>query len=616
MFQKVSLEGKAKYALMGCCSIFSHNRVWKWVPVLCLICSILPSECKRLMLQKDEDTNLALVSDGLERSISVYQTGLTLQPQQSNASMALSQGSCEQTYGFFPCTETALGNLFLLAVYGFLMFKAASWLSDGSELLLSVMGPGIVGGLFLPVLGALPDTLLILVSGISGSKEEAQQQVVIGMGLLAGSTVMLITALWGSCLLVGKCDLNSQMVSIDNKDTKRFSLCESGVTVDNGTSIASRIMTLAIIPFIVAQIPLIFHLKSAKHISVLIACIVAFVGLFSYCAFQVASPWIQRRHLAFLKYRHVMAAILMHLERRFFGSVVDENGELDEKVVDIIFKEFDADNNKQLSREELHGLLIGLKLNEPYLTSDVLDKIMEHFDVERDNNITREEFKDGLRRWHSIAKSTVRSSRQTSVSYRFYMKTKEELDALMETDKEERTEGVENGNEEKPEGARNPMGTYMKAFFLLLAGTVVAGIFADPLVDAVDSFSSATKIPSFFISFIAMPFATNSSEAISAIIFALRKQKQTASLTFSEIYGAVTMNNTLCLGVFLAIVYMRGLDWDFSAEVLVILVAIVVTGIMGSFWTTYKLWMALIAFLMYPLSLVMVYVLDYLLGWS
>ncbi len=32
-------------------------------------------------------------------------------------------------------------------------------------------------------------------------------------------------------------------------------------------------------------------------------------------------------------------------------------------------------------------------------------------------------------------------------------------------------------------------------------------------------------------------------------------------------YGAVTMNNTLCLGLFLGIVYYRGLDWDFSSEV-------------------------------------------------
>lgn len=35
----------------------------------------------------------------------------------------------------------------------------------------------------------------LVVSGLSGSRETAQNQVLIGMGLLAGSTVMLLTVL-------------------------------------------------------------------------------------------------------------------------------------------------------------------------------------------------------------------------------------------------------------------------------------------------------------------------------------------------------------------------------------------------------------------------------------
>ncbi|CAL5393527.1 unnamed protein product [Camellia sinensis] len=69
--------------------------------------------------------------------------------------------SCDQTYGFMPCTTTVLGNLFLIIVYGYLMFLAATYLSSGSELLLEILGPGIIGDLFLPILGALPDAMLI-----------------------------------------------------------------------------------------------------------------------------------------------------------------------------------------------------------------------------------------------------------------------------------------------------------------------------------------------------------------------------------------------------------------------------------------------------------------------
>jgi hypothetical protein len=94
-----------------------------------------------------------LASDGLPRSAD------------STAALRLpseSEEGCEMTYGFLPCTTTVGGNLFLAVAYGFLMFKSATYLSAGSELLLEILGPGIVGGLFLPILGALPDALLIL----------------------------------------------------------------------------------------------------------------------------------------------------------------------------------------------------------------------------------------------------------------------------------------------------------------------------------------------------------------------------------------------------------------------------------------------------------------------
>jgi hypothetical protein len=69
---------------------------------------------------------------------------------------------CEELYGLMPCSTSLGGNLSLLLIYGFMLLKAAQLLSDGSELLLAVLSPGIIGGLVLPILGALPDALLIL----------------------------------------------------------------------------------------------------------------------------------------------------------------------------------------------------------------------------------------------------------------------------------------------------------------------------------------------------------------------------------------------------------------------------------------------------------------------
>lgn len=105
----------------------------------------------------------------------------------------------------------------------------------------------------------------------------------------------------------------------------------------------------------------------------------------------------------------------------------------------------------------------------------------------------------------------------------WWQQTKREYDLLGEQ------------SDESAEVIKNPKWTTFKAVILLTLGTVLAVVFADPLVDAVDQFSSATSIPPFFISFIALPLTTNASEAVSAVIFASRKKLRSASLTFSEV---------------------------------------------------------------------------------
>lgn len=99
------------------------------------------------------NSNLAMVSDGIQN---------VWQPTYIQLKSLISSESCEQTYGFLPCTTTVLGNVFLILVYGYLMFRAAKLLCDGCEILLEILGPGIIGGLFLPVLSSLPDAIIIL----------------------------------------------------------------------------------------------------------------------------------------------------------------------------------------------------------------------------------------------------------------------------------------------------------------------------------------------------------------------------------------------------------------------------------------------------------------------
>ncbi|KAK4387112.1 Sodium/calcium exchanger NCL [Sesamum angolense] len=513
---------------------------------------------------------------------------------------------CEQTYGFMPCTSTALGNLFLILVYGYLMFLAATYLSNGSELLLEILGPGIVGGLFLPVLGALPDAMLILVSGLSGSRETAQSQVSVGMGLLAGSTVMLLTLIWGTCIIVGKCDIENS-VAVDSKDTKAFSLAGSGISTDIWTSYASIIMAISVIPFIIVQLPQILHSNSGRHLAVLIALIVSASLLIAYCLYQVFQPMVQRRRITYAKHKHVVAGILKHLKMHAFGKLFGEDGKPNVEVLRRLFRMIDDNKDGYLSHTELRALIVGIRFSEINLDEDdAVVKLMNDLDSSRDSRVDLNEFISTVARWLEEAKGAKAPNHTGSMKFidDFHEQTRREHDLLGDQ------------GDEAAEGVDNPRWTSVKAVLLLLLGTVIVAVFADPLVDAVDNFSTATSIPSFFISFIVLPLATNSSEAVSAIIFASRKNLRSASLTFSELYGAVTMNNVLCLSVFLALVYVRGLVWDFSSEVLVILIVCVVMGVFASIRTTFPLWTSLLAFLLYPFSLALVYVLDYVFGWS
>ncbi|CAL5390757.1 unnamed protein product [Camellia sinensis] len=567
-----------------------------------------------------------LVSDGVHDGFHAPPLLLRLNPLRSS-------DSCDQTYGFLPCTTTVLGNVFLILVYGYLMFLAATYLSSGSELLLKILGPGIIGGLFLPILGALPDAMLILViytagvsftnvSGLSGTTETAQSQVSVGMGLLAGSTVMLLTVIWGTCVIVGKCDLHDS-IAIDGKDTKKFSLTGSAVTTDIWTSYAATIMAISVIPFLVVQIPQAMNSTSGRHLAVLIALIVSVCMLISYCLYQVFQPWIQRRRLAYVKDKHVILGFLKYLKMRALGRFIKDNGDLNTEIVEKLFHTIDGDKDGFISEPELKALIVGMQIDEinfdqiNLTEDDAVKKVMNAFDTSNDYKIDLLEFNNGISKWLDEAKQAGAPSREASPGTMKYLD-----DFHKQTKREHYLLGDQSGDQsvdqsdEVVEGVENPKWTSLKAVLMLVVGTVIAAAFADPLVDAVDNFSDATSIPSFFISFIALPLATNSSEAVSAIIFASRKRMRSASLTFSELYGAVTMNNVLCLSVFLALVYVRGLTWDFSAEVLVILVVCLVMGAFASIRTTFPLWTALVAFFLYPFSLALVYVLDYVLGWS
>lgn len=123
---------------------------------------------------------------------------------ETNLSANTSLTSCDLLFSTADSIWGLFQTLSLMAVYGFVLFHASNMLSNGSELLLLVPSlEGIVGSVVLPILGAVPDGAIMLFSGL-GDRAEAQEQLAVGVGALAGSTIMLLTIPWGVSIIAGE----------------------------------------------------------------------------------------------------------------------------------------------------------------------------------------------------------------------------------------------------------------------------------------------------------------------------------------------------------------------------------------------------------------------------
>jgi Ca2+/Na+ antiporter len=98
--------------------------------------------------------------------------------------------------------------LLLMALYGLILAFGAKLISDGSEELLELFPKfgTVIGALLLPVLGAVPDAAIVVASGAVGTVAEAQEQLSVGVGTLAGSTIMLLTIPWCASMWLARCD--------------------------------------------------------------------------------------------------------------------------------------------------------------------------------------------------------------------------------------------------------------------------------------------------------------------------------------------------------------------------------------------------------------------------
>ncbi|XP_055807636.1 sodium/calcium exchanger NCL1-like [Solanum dulcamara] len=221
-----------------------------------------------------------------------------------------------------------------------------------------------------------------------------------------------------------------------------------------------------------------------------------------------------------------------------------------------LFKSIDHNKDDVISNAELKEHQCNIKFGPaPSDADEKVDRIIKQFDASGGEMISVEEFVTGFSQ--CLHDEGHHSHLSLESKDEIYQKNWEMTEKLLQKETD-----------------RSAI-AWIKAILLLVIGIVILGLLAEPLSKSVGSFSRTINVPSFFISFILVPLATNAIIAISAINEASRNKQRTNSLTLSEVCTTVLSSSSFSLS------------------------------------TSFPVWISAMAFLLYPFSSVLVYVLDY-----
>ncbi|GKD72537.1 sodium/calcium exchanger NCL2-like protein [Tanacetum coccineum] len=270
--------------------------------------------------------------------------------------------------------------------------------------------------------------------------------------------------------------------------------------------------------------------------------------------------------------------ISLMMKRATGKELLKEDGTQDESAIDSFFERIDSNEDESITPAELKNFIMR---EEILVDVEIADIIMRHLDVDGDGGIDKYEFKAGVKKLLNSRNLHKHSQESNGVNDRYHRA-------------EAKAKAVEK----------------IKAITLLFVGIFILMALAEPLVESVRKFSESVDIEPFYVSFILVPLATNARTAMAAILAAKQKRHHTTSLTFSEIYHKVFMNNILGFLVLVSVIYFRGLKWHFSAEILVLIIVCIIMGLLASLRSKFPNWTLLISFPLYPLSLVVVYLVN------
>jgi Ca2+/Na+ antiporter len=541
--------------------------------------------------------------------------------------------------------------IFLMAAYGYILYRASKLIADGSELLSIVLDPGLVGGLILPVMGAVPDGAIVLFSGLG---DDAQEQLKVGVGTLAGSTIMLVTIPWAACAVLGRVDINADGNCNYSpgkggaKLTKGMSLTQTGVQPPSTIRPAALITVATAATYFVIQGPSFAYEDQSTEaqasreknfaLAGFLLAVAAFIGYSAYCVMSATAIEKQKERLTEARKNAVTEKLVSMVTLLSIESSLADAAESDARskddagaggalladgspapaagptpastaVLRALFDRFDTDGSGELDKGEVKAMLLSMGMR---VTSDMLHGLLRDIGG-ADLKIQFHEFEALIKRFLSdptLVGKLPAGAAVAAASVQVHSGGGGAAGGEDEEDEEEEEEEEEEG------GGLTPFQIKVRSFITLAVGVALVTLFSDPMVDVLTVVGARLNVSPFYISFIITPVVSNASELISSIQASAKKTRKSIDMTYSQLLGAATMNNTFCLAIFLILVYVKGLAWQFSAEVLAILA--VEVAIVGLTLTSRKdvlpLWKAAVVLSLYPASLLFVYILENVAG--
>jgi len=208
--------------------------------------------------------------------------------------------------------------------------------------------------------------------------------------------------------------------------------------------------------------------------------------------------------------------------------------------------------------------------------------LLREIDTDNSGNISFPEFAAAMKNWvqrknefHTSGKGDIGLlSVQASTPAKTTVTVNEAEERIVERVEEEEAEEEE---EEVPEDLaslpphKQKIRILMRAGWMMGVGTLIVLIFSDPMVDVLNELGVRFNVGPFYVAFVLAPVASNASELIASIAYSLKKTKKTITISLSALEGAACMNNTFCLGIFLALIFFKEIAWKFSAETIAII---------------------------------------------